>query len=351
MKTLSRYRKLAVVAAASASILFVTNLWCQTPDSSTHRDTVFVEQAGQKGYYRPIIGQVRELTPTYVIIQNLEGASALYTREVVATVRLDQRRSGDDREYREWSDRIEAYWKPEASMLVRFLKSFPISSEPLNAILSKLPSGVDTVAALIILFFALCYALYWLYDFVLVSRRAKALDHEKLQMEIAKIRYEISTLKKALGLPEPVPSEPVDGSVAVRRPVHEESRIHVVDVLSFLKHKVLRVPSEEQTSHRTELWNSVWLRYSQRKRWLPSVMYFIRLSLNYIFTIITVVLFLMWTIDIYVFSSNTAIGEANIWMSILCIFLSIAFLGLLVRLNANRRMMKLSYRESIRSGT
>jgi hypothetical protein len=333
------------------SILFVMTLWCQTPDSSRFKDVVFVQQAEQKGSYRSVVGQIKDLKSSHLIIESPAGGTALYTREVVQRILLDTTRAKlDPINYKSWRELVNANWNADASLLVSVVSATPVDGNLVKDSLAKLPSGIDSVVALVILLLTLCYVVYWAYDFALVSRRAKGLDQEKLQMEIAKLRFEIASLKKKLGVPETVVPVGEREPTLAHRPIDYSHLVNLKEVARFVKDKLLRVPSEEQKRQTTEQWLNYWKRYEKKSRWLSLAMYLIWLALNYVVTAFIGLIFLGSVVDIFLTPSFTPSGDASIFLSLFFLLLSIICLAFLVRLHVLRVVVRRTHKESSSSG-
>ena len=321
------------------------NLWNRgqtTPafNSNTLRDTVFVKQRDQEGVYAPEMGKIREITPQDLTLETATGPR-IYGREIVRRVGLDTAHC------KEQHARVASYWNREKSWLVSVVPGFL----NLGPALDRLPRGFDLLLAGLVLTAVLVYAGYRAYETVIVARALRELNRLKLRMEVSKLRYEVDSLKQQLGITQGATQEPAEAELSDRDAATRGWQLSKGDVVGFLKHKVVRVLSDQEKRERAELWRARWESYRTARRWLPGVMYIGWRSLNLVTSGFVLMFGVISFIDIalpYTQPEDFS-GGAGVLTSVIFAGLAVLCLSAFLRLRTQGQIVRATYREFLRS--
>jgi len=309
----------------------------QVNPDNRKKDIVYARQSQQDVGYSATTGEITQMTCGQIIINTADGKHLLYTRDIVQRVVLDP--SYPDRN-KGWERAVTRCWNRETPILVNVVQNAIPDWSPIK-LTAKVPAGLDTFLAVVILMSVLLYAAYKLYEFSIDATRVNCLNRAKLDMEVRKLRYEIEGLKKQMGVATDVIAEKTgfDESAPFDFRI---PRIHITD---FLKHKVLRMPTEEGTLRIAERWRNKWRNYGPKERRLVAN-YHVRLVMNYLGTYCVAMMCLGTLGDVFIFPflpDSALTGWATFGGSFLFLVWFVFLLAVLLRLNTNRRIMRETY--------
>lgn len=342
--------KLKTSSFLSLGLVFVLSgtLWCQ--DSKTYNDVIFVKQPGNVSVYSIMTGHIVDLTSGEIIME-IEGKRLLYTREAVKLVELDKTRKNEiDKniaaKYQEYQRYIDIYWNKKKSLIVDTVQKTPFIGTYLG-FLEKLPGASGTVLAVLILLAILSYGIYRLYQAFVISTNLRNLNRTKLNMEISKLHYEIESMKKKLGIAEEIALEKIQTQKIDQESILYAFKIPEVRLLDFLKYKILRILTEEERQRRTDLWKKKWQAYKVRPTWQRVLFYNARLLMNLLTTMCVAMFSIGFFFDIFLpFIDPEIFSGTSPLISLIFIPSFVVSFAFLLRLNAQRRIIRKTYHEA-----
>ena len=307
--------------------------------AETGEDAVFVSVPGHKGVYHRTTGKIVKLTPDELILEK-DGRQILYEQGVVHSVELGSAQAQDKH------DVANNYWNRKESQIVKAVQSTPIVGQYLS-FLNSLPYSARTFLAVLVLLGAILYAAYQAYQVVVVATSLRNLSTEKLTMEVRKLRYDLETIEKTLGLtPAKFPERTATEVPAMTiMPIHFE--VPQINIIDFVKHKLLRMLTEDEKKHRAELWGKKWEKLKKRSGWMSVAVYYWRMSINWVGTLFVALFCIGSFIDIFLpFYAPASSDPVNPSISVVFVIFFAISLAWLLRLNAVRRIIRTTYRES-----
>jgi hypothetical protein len=310
------------------------------PDSAANArpDVVYVKApAGELGF-RPLRGEVRDLTREYVLFQEAgKEEPRLYAKEEVRRIEL----AADERKLQGIAQR---FWN-EPRRLARGERGF--FDWALDLASDLLPAGVLLgVLLLAALYLVVTTALQGYERFVLEGN-LKRLNTAKLTEEIAKLRIEVMELRKRLGLPavDDAPALPGFAPPAVRaeaaaRPSPE------LRVGEFLKYTILRLRTPAQVQDRRQDLVRRWSAQKERGALWLRIRYLGR-SLFELAMIILGWLFVTGAVgNIFMIAADPSYGrELGAAVLFFMLVLSAVLAVALARLMQDRRIRREAYEE------
>jgi hypothetical protein len=389
--------KIRAISSLSLGLVLVLSgtLWGQS--SKPYKDAIFVKQSGEEGVYSEKTGAITDLTSSEILIETGRG-QLLYTREAVKRVVLDKTRkkeyerlersveSDENRikdykklerkgaldekkinefikleeriesdkikknDYEKLKNTVDIHWNNKKSWIVNAVLQTPVLKE---AFPNGLPPALENFLAALFLLAILSYGVYRLYQMLVVATNLRKLNRTKINMELGKLHYEVESLKRELGITEEV----VPHRVQIREEAVAPGKTQKIDLESilsgfklpevhpfeFLKYKVFRMLTKEEQQRRTDLWKKKWP-VNKKSR---ALLYYVLLPINLVFTALAVIFSIAFFVDIILpFVDPEFLEGVGLSFSLVFILLFIVSLVFLLRLNAQRRIMRKTYLEA-----
>jgi len=297
-------------------------------------DTFFVAKPGAEGIYTEISGTIVALDCSDLEAE-VDGKHMLFERKVVRHVTV--RDAGLRKK--------AAYcWNQEESAVLTLLKSLekvPMIGSFLEAVVENLNSPhVQTSLGIAILLAGLLLVAYRVYDFFYVAGTERNLNLDKLNLEVRKLRYELNAVEKQMGVQQPIRRDPESGSSIQDRvrPRLELPKLHIRD---FVKYKILRLLSDEQKRKRHDQWIAIWQATRGDPKGSP-LRYSLTMAAYGIGVVAGALLISAFSLGVLLSLFDSSLGAS---FGVICLVLTWMFLSVLLRLVANRRTVRDSYRE------
>jgi hypothetical protein len=186
---------------------------------------------------------------------------------------------------------------------------------------SASPWAATALSALVLLAI-LSYAAYRGYGVLVVAREVQELSRRKLQMEVKKLRYELESMKRALGLKEV-------GEAETERLEKDAStaglRIPEVDVMAFLRQRLGGASTERAKLERVARWRRVWEAHRNRATWLQQTLYYLHELLNMAGALLSLLFTLGCALNVVLplvdptFGGGIAMSAVFAGLSVLCL--------------------------------
>jgi hypothetical protein len=302
-------------------------------------DAIFVSEPGQKGVYQKNTGRIMELTSNELIL--MTGSNQLlYEREAVRRVELEP-----DIHTEDIHALVRIYWNQQESEIVKAVQNTPIIG-PFLSFLDDLSGAARMFLAVLVLFGLILYATYKLYEMLVVTANLRNLNTIKLNMEVRKLRYDLKKIENKLGVAQAVSTEKPAPEEMEKETFPFRFEIPKVRILDFIKYKILRMFPEEEKKRRIELWRQKWRAIDKKSSWHKEAVYYSRLTLNLLGTIVAFMFSAGFIVDVFLpFVEPTIFNGASPLISLVFLVFSIISVGSLLRLFAQRRIMRSTYRE------
>jgi hypothetical protein len=298
--------------------------------------TFFVAKPGAEGVYTEMSGTILELDCSDMEAE-VDGKHMLFERKVVRRVTVSDASSSIGKK--------AAYcWNQEESAVLPLLKSldnFPVIGPFLVAVVENLNSPhVQTILGIVILLAGLVLVAYRVYDYFYVAGSERNLNLDKLNLEVRKLRYELDAVEKQMGVQLPIRHDPEGGSPIQDR-VRARLELPKLHIRDFVKYKILRLLTEQQKSKRHDQWITIWQATREDPKGSP-LRYFLTMAAYGIGVIAATLLASAFFLGVLLSLFDSTLGDS---FGVICLVLTLVFLSVLLRLVANRRIVRDSYRE------
>ncbi len=259
----------------------------------------------------------------------------IYSREIVRQVRLDSAHSSTDREV------ADKYWNREKGWLITAVRQAPVVGGLLAGPLENASPGAATALSALVLIAILSYAAYRGYGTLIVAREVQELSRRKLQMEVRKLRYELESMRQALGLEQV-------GEAETERLEKDSStaglRIPEVDVIAFLRQKLGRASTQQAKLERFARWRRVWEAHRSRATWLQQTLYYVHELLNMAGALLSLLFALGFAFDVVLPLVDPTFG-GGIGMSVVFAALSLLCVRAFLRFKREGEVITTTHRE------
>ncbi len=299
--------------------------------------SVFVAKPLAEGVYLEMTGMIVEMDCSDITM-DVDGNRMMFERKVVrrVTVNVKERDS-------EIGKKAASCWSQEDSALmpiVKALEGIEVIGSLLKGVEGLNSPRVQTTLGLVILFGGLVLVAYRLYDFFYGSATERNLKLEKLNLEVKRLRHELEGVGKPVGLQPPIANALDSSAIQERlRARLELPKLHIGD---FVKYKVLRILSDQQKLARHDRWTKRWRDWRGNAQ--GGIFPYMLLMTVYAIGIIAVALLtLAFALGILMSLSDSTLGVS---FGVMCVVLGLLCLSVLLRLVAQRRIIRDAYRES-----
>jgi len=308
--------------------------------SELGKDAIFVSEPGQKGIYHKTTGKIVELTSSEMVIET-NGRELLYKREAVRRVVLapgvhDEKIQGI----------VNVYWNRKESEIVKAVMRTPIIG-PYLTFLDNLSGAARMFLAILVFLCLVFYAAYKLYEMLVVATNLRNLNTLKLNMEVRKLRYELNDIEERLGVSPAIPSENASTEEIENGTFPFHLEIPKVNILDFIKYKILRIFTEEEKKRRMELQRKKWLVLKEKSKWVRVAVYYFRVLVNLMGTFLAGSFSVGSFVNIILpFIEPEALNGMSPFYSLVFLLFFIVSFGIFLRSNSQRRIILATYRET-----
>jgi hypothetical protein len=301
--------------------------------------SVFVAKPLAEGVYIEMTGMIVEMDCSDITM-DVDGNRMMFERKVVRRVAVNVK----DRES-EIGKKAASCWSQEDSALmpiVKALEGIEVIGSLLKGVEGLNSPRVQTTLGLVILFGGLVLVAYRLYDFFYGSATERNLKLEKLNLEVKRLRHELDGVGKPVGLQPPAVSAPDSSAIQERlRARLELPKLHIGD---FIKYKILRILSDQQKMARHDRWAKRWQAWRGNSQG-GAFRYMLLMAVYAIGVIAAALLALAFALGVLMSLSDSTLGVS---FGVICVVLGLLCLSVLLRLVAQRRIIRDSYRESVK---
>jgi hypothetical protein len=307
--------------------------------SEVVEDVIFAVDPSHRGVHTKTMGRILFIRCTELLMET-DAQQRLYEREAVRRVQLHAAHSDDERRI------ADVCWNQSESFVVKVVQSVPLIG-PYLTFLNHLSGAARTTLAALALLGVAFYLAYKLYELLVVAANVRSLSIAKLRMEVRKLRHEMDSIEKELGLSSAIANhtaKPRNAERAVGLPHFEVPDLRVLD---FMKHKLLRMLTEEQKQRRMEVWREKWGALAGKSKWMRKSVYGARVGINLLGLACAGLVCLGALLEIVLlpFIDPSLLVEGFGFVSIFFVLLFITLLAVSLRLYANRQTMRSTYRE------
>ncbi|HKG94197.1 MAG TPA: hypothetical protein VKA84_19960 [Gemmatimonadaceae bacterium] len=183
------------IGLASVGILTSTAAIAQVPEldgaGPSAADTLYVKRVRDSNEYERLLGRLLYITPEHLTFTDSAGRPRLYERSSVGYVGLS-----DAAARPRHADVVRGHWSDGTDFLANVIRIVPVIGDSAADALSRLPAGLRWFVSGLLLLGAIGWFLFKAYDLMLVGRETARLNRLKLNLEIAKNRYEALALSR-----------------------------------------------------------------------------------------------------------------------------------------------------------
>ncbi|MCK5012951.1 MAG: hypothetical protein KAS66_03960 [Candidatus Omnitrophica bacterium] len=343
--------KSCIILLCSSFFLLSIAGTVKAEDDSRINDYLYLKQIGVDGIYVKVEGRFLDVTENRIYMKKGTGENLLFERKAVKHVRVyrpDSLKNNDKiwKKRTEWQETAKKYWNRESSLILTFLLGLPVLGDVLK-FLNYLSASLANVLAFVILLPVIMYGIYRLYESSVISSKTRQMNNAKLELEIRKLRYDVRRIEDRLGISVSEDAGRLTYAADEKKPFYQDIEMPKLEILDFIKQKILRFPQEEHILGQKEVWGKRWEAYKNWNPWARYLVYSVHMIWNAILTIFAFLMGIGAIPNVFMYMGESEAGSLGLSLAMLGVFYGSIIS--LIKLKYLRKSIRETYQEAFKS--